>query len=279
MSTRPIISLTTDFGLTDPFVGVMHGVIAGICPAAHVIDLTHAVAAFDLLDGALAIWQAWRYFPTETVHVVVVDPGVGSERQPLLSRMGNYWFIAPDNGALTMVEREIRRDGGLVEHRRIENPQYMLPTQSCTFHGRDIFAPAAAHLAAQIERGAVASETFGPIVQGLIQLPVPEPVQNPDGSIEGVILKVDRFGNLLTNLAASDLPDDLKNYSAVLENIRISRHCSFYAEAAGHESPDEIFSIVGSSGLLEFSVYRGSAYAKTGMATGTRFKLLSNRSR
>ena len=139
MATRPLITLTTDFGLTDPFVGVMKGVIASVCPAAHVIDITHGVKAFDVLDGALAIWQARRYFPAETVHAIVVDPGVGSSRQPVLCRMGNAWFIAPDNGVLTLVEREVRRQGGAVSHRSIENPEYMLPAQSNTFHGRDIF--------------------------------------------------------------------------------------------------------------------------------------------
>ena len=111
MKTRPLITLTTDFGLADPFVGVMKGVIASICPAAHVIDITHGVKAFDVLDGALAIWQARRYFPAETVHTIVVDPGVGSSRQPVLCRMGNAWFIAPDNGVLTLVEREALRNG------------------------------------------------------------------------------------------------------------------------------------------------------------------------
>lgn len=268
---RPILTLTTDFGLSDPFVGTMKGVIAGICPAANVIDITHAVPAFDLLEGALAIWQAWRYFPAETVHAIVVDPGVGSERQAVLSRMGNSWFIAPDNGVLTLVEREVRRNGGFIEHRSIQNPQYMLPTQSHTFHGRDIFAPAAAHLVAQVERGAAAPETFGPVVENLIQLPVPEPVRNSDGSIEGVILKSDRFGNLLTNLAATDLPNELENFSFALGNLRITRFCRFYAEA----EPGEIFAIVGSSGLLELAMNRGSAQEKTGTAPGMQFRLIS----
>ena len=131
----------------------MKGVIVGICPAAQAIDMTHGVQAFDVLEGALAIWQAWRYFPAETIHVIVVDPGVGSVREPVLSRMGEAWFIAPDNGVLTLVERDVRRSGGTVLHRSIENSKYMLPAQSNTFHGRDIFAPAAAHLALQIERG------------------------------------------------------------------------------------------------------------------------------
>ncbi|MHB1674048.1 MAG: SAM hydrolase/SAM-dependent halogenase family protein [Acidobacteriaceae bacterium] len=271
MTLRPVITLTTDFDLTDPFVGVMKGVIADICPAAHMIDITHGVKAFDVLEGALAIWQAWRYFPAETVHVIVVDPGVGSDRQPVLSRMGNAWFIAPDNGVLTLVERDVRRSGGAILHRSLQNPEYRLPAQSNTFHGRDIFAPAAAHLAAQIERGHVQPETFGPKIDSLIQLPVPEPIHNPDGSVEGVILKSDRFGNLLTNLTAADLPHDRTNFSVELGSLRITRFCRYYAEAP----PDELFAIVGSSGLLEIATNRGSAQKATGSEPGMRFRLIS----
>ena len=270
MTTQPFITLTTDFGHTDPFVGVMKGVIASICPAAHVIDITHGVKAFDVLEGALAIWQARRYFPAETVHGIVVDPGVGSSRQPVLCRMGNAWFIAPDNGVLTLVERDVRHRGGAVWHRSIENRQYMLPAQSNTFHGRDIFAPAAAHLAVQIERGKVQPETFGPEIDSLIQLPVPEPIHNPDGSIEGIILKSDRFGNLLTNLASGDVPADRTNLAIELGSLRITRFWRYYAE-----SPEgEVFAIVGSSGLLEIAMNRGSAIEKTGLQPGITFRLI-----
>ena len=269
MPNPPVITLTTDFGLQDPFVGVMKGVIAGICPTAHVIDITHGIEAFSVLDGALAIWQAWRYFPAGTVHVVVVDPGVGSERKPLLASMGGQWFIAPDNGVLTLVQHHIRSNADAPLTWTIANPEYMLPAQSNTFHGRDIFAPAAAHLAAQIEHGNVDAENFGPPVPNLVQLPIPEPVHHPDGSIEGVILKSDRFGNLLTNLRATDLPDGL---AIEIGSLRITRFCRFYAEGES----GEIFAIVGSSGLLEITMNCGSAQQQTGIASGLRFRLDSN---
>ncbi|HZC42529.1 MAG TPA: SAM-dependent chlorinase/fluorinase [Acidobacteriaceae bacterium] len=271
MMLRPLITLTTDFGLADPFVGVMKGVIASICPAAHVIDITHGVKAFDVLDGALAIWQSRRYFPSDTVHAIVVDPGVGSSRKPVLCRMGNAWFIAPDNGVLTLVERDVRRRGGAVSYRSIENRQYMLATQSNTFQGRDIFAPAAAHLAAQIERGNVQTESFGPEIKSLVQMDVPEPIHNPDGSIEGVILKSDRFGNLLTNVASQDLPADRANLSIELGSLRITRICRYYAEGA----KGDLFGIVGSSGLLEIAVNQGSAQQEAGVQPGTKFRLVS----
>jgi S-adenosylmethionine hydrolase len=271
MPTRCLLSLTTDFGLADPFVGIMKGVVAGICPAAQTIDITHDIPPFDVLEGALAIWQAWRYFPADTVHVVVVDPGVGSERQPVLARMGGHWFIAPDNGVLTLVEREVLRGKAAAWHRRIANSRYMLPTRSNTFHGRDIFAPAAAHLSLQIERGAVAAETFGPVIESIVQLPIQEPIHNPDGSVEGVILKSDRFGNLLTNLAASDLPQVMDGWAIEIGSLRITRFCRFYAEA----EPGQIFAIAGSSGLLEIAMNRGSAREETGIAQGNKFRAIS----
>lgn len=269
---HPLITLTTDFGLRDPFVGVMKGVIARICPRVNVIDLTHGVEAFNILDGALAIWQARQYFPAETVHVIVVDPGVGSERRPILARLGEQWFIAPDNGVLTLVEREVQRPGGFAAFWQIENPAYRLPSQSNTFHGRDIFAPAGAQLAAQIELGNVDADRFGRTLESIAQLSVPEPVHNPDGSIEGVILKNDKFGNLLTNIAAADLPGPLDGWMIEIGATLITRFCRFYAEA----EPGELFAIPGSSGLLEIAVNRGSAQKVMQIASGMKFRLRRN---
>jgi S-adenosyl-L-methionine hydrolase (adenosine-forming) len=267
---RPLITLTTDFGLRDPFVGVMKGVIAGICPSANVVDLAHGIEAFDILDGALAIWQAWRYFPAETIHTIVVDPGVGSERRAVLARLNEYWFIAPDNGVLTLVERDVRRAGGETRFWKIENPAYRLPQLSNTFHGRDIFAPAAAHLAVQMERGRIDAASFGQSLDRLIQLNVPEPVHHADGSIEGVILKSDKFGNLLTNIPAADLPVARGGLTVEIGGRRITRFCRFYAEA----DQGELFGIAGSSGLLEIAMNRGSAQKAMGIASGMKLRLI-----
>jgi S-adenosylmethionine hydrolase len=268
--SRPILTLTTDFGLQDPFVGIMKGVIAGICPSAHVIDVTHGIEAFSVLEGALTIWQAWRYFPAETIHVVVIDPGVGSERLPLLARLGTQWFVAPDNGVLTMVEREVLGSGQRVEYRQIKNPEYMLPAQSHTFHGRDIFAPAAAHLAAHLERGEISTDTFGPTVEKILQLSVLEPVHHPDGSIDGTVLKSDKFGNLLTNIAAVDLPKASSGWTIEIGDQCISRFARFYAEV----KHGEVFAILGSSGLLELAINRGSAQEEIGVQPGVKFRLI-----
>ena len=141
--TRPILTLTTDFGLTDHFVGTMKGVILGICPAAQIVDISHGVTPFEIAEGAYLIAQAWRYFPKKTVHVVVVDPGVGSARRPILVEAGGQYFLGPDNGVLSMVYLHEK-----CKVRHIVNEEYFRHPVSRTFHGRDIFAPVGAHLAA-----------------------------------------------------------------------------------------------------------------------------------
>jgi S-adenosylmethionine hydrolase len=269
MQKRPVITLTTDFGLQDPFVGIMHGVIAGICPSARVIDLTHGIAAFSILDGALALWQSSRYFPADTIHTVVVDPGVGSERSALLVRMGCHWFIAPDNGVLTLVQRDTVRSGSELRAWKITSPAVMLPEQSNTFHGRDIFSPAAAHLAWHLEHGSVDPAHFGSPVTGIAQLPVSEPIHHPDGSIEGVILKADKFGNLLTSIPATALPKDTGKLRIVAGDQVIDHFARFFAGA----EPGQLFGIAGSSGLLEIAVNHGSALTVTGLKPGTTVTL------
>src|SRR5271166_2655058 len=142
MSESRIVSFTTDFGLNDPFAGIMHGVVLNIHPAAPIVDISHAVASYDVFDGAWTIAQAYRFFPPRTVHVVIVDPGVGSERRPIIVETGNYVFVAPDNGVLSLVET--REEKFVVRHVTAE--RYFLQPVSRTFHGRDVFAPIAGWL-------------------------------------------------------------------------------------------------------------------------------------
>ena len=253
---RPVISLTSDFGTVDHFVGTMKGVIAKICPEANVIDITHDVPAFNILDGALAIWPAWRFFPAGTVHVLVVDPGVGSERRPILARVGDHFFIAPDNGLLTLVLEDADSHKLAVELRELTNPSYALGTQSFTFHGRDVFAPAAAHLANQIDTGKTDLPAFGPHLENPYRLNISKPLRDPNGVLRGTILKVDRFGNLLTNLRASDaasLRDGHLRFQ--IGKHTITRLLKTYVAGEPHEP----FVILGSSGLLEVAVNRGNA--------------------
>jgi hypothetical protein len=240
-----IITLTTDFGLHDHFVGTMKGVILSIAPRARIVDLTHGVATYNVGEGAFEIALAWRYFPKGTIHVVVVDPGVGSSRRPLLVEAGGHYFIGPDNGVFSMIY-----DTAEAKVREITNPKLMLGVVSRTFHGRDIFAPAAAHLA----KGAPPSR-FGAEVRDAVRLPSLQPVKQ-DKAWRGAVLKVDRFGNLITNFHVPRLPDRKTVPVEVrVGGARIHRFALTYADA----SPGELFVVVGSSQYLEIAANQASA--------------------
>jgi S-adenosylmethionine hydrolase len=247
----PILTLTTDFGLADHYVGAMKGVILGICPRAQLVDITHQVTPFAIAEGAYAIAQAYRYFPPETVHVVVVDPGVGSDRRPILMEAAGQYFVAPDNGVLAMIfAREKHR------LRAISNQRYFRQPVSLTFHGRDIFAPVAAHLAA-----GVAPARMGPRIADPVRPSFASPRQTGARTWDGEILKIDRFGNVITNFHVGEFP--------TLDRLAIGRSKArrllrSYAEGRS----GELFAIAGSSGYLEVSLNQDSAVKKIGCATG-----------
>ena len=239
------ITLTTDFGLSDPFVGIMKGVIHSIHPDAKVVDLTHQVTSFDVLEGALVLAQSYPYFPPDTVHVVVVDPGVGSERRPILASTPQAHFIGPDNGVFTLVyEREPS-----VQVRAITAEQYFRKPVSQTFHGRDIFAPAAAWLSKGVE-----PETLGPEVSDYVRLHIPKPQRAGPNALRGAVLRVDKFGNVITNFRQGDLPGG-RRFRVVLHERPVTRLVSSYEAGAS----GEIFLIVGSAGLLEIATRQASA--------------------
>src|SRR5258706_11301544 len=187
-----LITLTTDFGQSDHFVGTMKGVILGIAPRARIVDITHEIAPYELNEAAFVIAQAWRYFPKGTIHVVVVDPGVGSSRRPILAEAGGQFFVAPDNGVLSMIF-----DAAPHKVRMISNPKLMRREISRTFHGRDVFAPAAAHLAKGVRPAA-----FGKLINDYVRVWLSKPSECGPNKWRGTILKVDSFGNLITNFAA-----------------------------------------------------------------------------
>ncbi|HEV2386149.1 MAG TPA: SAM-dependent chlorinase/fluorinase [Candidatus Acidoferrales bacterium] len=259
--TAPLITLTTDFGTADHLVGVMKGVIAGIHPEARVYDITHNVSPFDVLDGALIIAQAYRYWPPRTIHVVVVDPGVGSLRRPLLVRAGMHYFLAPDNGVLSLVlERE-------AQHRawHVTAERYFLQPVSSTFHGRDVFAPAAAWLARNEQ-----PETFGAEIADLERLQLPAP-RRIGAAIEGVILRVDHFGNMLTNLRPADAPQLAPGTPFRLKAgaAQVTRLVRTFAEGGAGEP----CLVLGSSGYFEVCVNRGRAADAAGAGAGLAFRI------
>ena len=244
--TRPILTLTTDFGLSDQYVGTMKGVILGICPQAHIVDISHEVRPFEITEGAYLIAQAWRYFPKRTVHVVVVDPGVGSARRPILLEAAGQYFVAPDNGVLSMVYSHEKS-----KVRLISNEKYFLKPVSRTFHGRDIFAAVAAHIAA----GARPS-TVGKLIDDYLRPSFEQPMRSGKRTWTGQILKIDRFGNIVTNFRAVDYSElARRDFTLSIGPHQITMLLHHYAESA----PGELFAIPGSSGYIEISINQGSA--------------------
>jgi S-adenosyl-L-methionine hydrolase (adenosine-forming) len=265
LAYRPIITLTTDFGSNDHFVGTMKGVILNIVPEAAIVDISHAVQAFDVLDGALTISQAYSYFPNGTVHLVVVDPGVGSARRPIIASSDGYHFVAPDNGVLSLVYAKEER----IHVRAITSEHYFLQPVSNTFHARDVFAPVAAYLAKLVD-----TQKFGDEIEDYVRFSAPKPKPVDANRIRGVVLKVDRFGNLITNITPQDAPSlfgaNPAGFKIVVGKSEITEMRNAYAEGA----PGEVFGILGSMGFLEIAANRAAAAQLTGANKGTDVTLV-----
>ncbi len=259
-SKLKVITLTTDFGLTDHFVGTMKGVILEIAPKAVVVDISHDVKPFDVMDGAYTIAQAYRYFPKGTVHVVVVDPGVGTTRRAIVVDAAGQRFVGPDNGVFSMI---YDRESHVV--RAATNAKLFLKNISSTFHGRDIFAPCAAHLAA-----GVPSSRAGKVIKDYIQSGLLKPRQMARRVWSGTILKVDRFGNLITNLHIEQLPDLRTRPIELLVGLRT---IAGLAPTFGECRAGEVANIIGSSGYLEVVVNQGSAAQVLNCSAGSPVEL------
>jgi S-adenosylmethionine hydrolase len=260
LAHRRIITLTTDFGLNDHFVGTMKGVILDIVPEAEIVDICHSVQAFDVLDGALTLAQAYSYFPTGTVHMVIVDPGVGTARRPIIASSDKYHFVAPDNGVLSLIYgREDR-----IHVRHVTSEHYFLQPLSNTFHGRDIFSPVAAYLAKGVD-----TEKFGEEISDFVRFNAPTPKPVDARTVRGVVLKVDRFGNLITNITPENLPvlfaAQVPSFKIAVGKREVTELKTTYAEGA----PGEVFGILGSMGYLEIAANRGPAAQLLGVGKGT----------
>jgi hypothetical protein len=255
-----LITFTTDFGLNDHYVGTMKGVILNINPAAMIVDICNAVQSFDVLDGALTIAQAYRYFPTETIHLVVVDPGVGTTRRPLLVTTERHVLIAPDNGVLSFVYDQEER----ISVRHISAEHYFLQPVSSTFHGRDVFAAIAGWLSKGVE---VAK--FGDEITDYARFAAPKPKPVNDKLLKGVILKADKFGNLITNITPRDLPQlfvqDPPPFKVLVGKNEVTKMKNAYAEG----TLGEVFVILNSMGFLEIASHRGSAANILGAGKGS----------
>ena len=259
-----VLSITTDFGLTNGFVGVMKGVIYGIVPDAKIVDISQLISAQNVLEGAYAMWRAVPFFPPGSVHVGVVDPGVGTKRRPIGARLGNQLFIAPDNGLLTPLILDAERDGEAVEFFHLDNPKYWLPKVSNTFHGRDIFASTGAHLAA----GVPLSELGTPITDP-IRLDMPRPEKTENGWLAHVTI-IDIFGNLTTDLPA----DALEGRNDVL--IRISgKEIDGVIDSYGHREIGDLVAVVDSEYYIEVAVVNGSAAKTLGAQVGDTIEVVT----
>ena len=266
MPGTPIITLTTDFGTNDHFVGVMKGVILDITRDVHFVDINHSVQAFDVLDGAITISQSYSCFPSGTIHMVIVDPGVGTARRPIVLTGDRHMFVAPDNGVLSLVyDREER-----ISVRHVTAEHYFLQPPSNTFHARDIFAPIAAYLAKGI-----APQRLGEEITDYVRFAAPRPKPIDENTLRGVVLRADRFGNLTTNITPKDVPMLFEPtpppFKIVVGNKgQATRICSNYAEGA----PGEVFAIIGSMGFVEIAANRGSASQLLGAGKGSEVNVV-----
>jgi hypothetical protein len=273
MSSSPPLVLTTDFGTADAYVGVMKGVILGINPRANILDLTHQIQPQNLLQGAFLLGSSWRYFPQGTIHVGVVDPGVGTRRRPLLLVTPQARLVAPDNGLLSYVLRGflakppeapgmVAVPAPLVAY-ELTNPHYWLQPLSNTFHGRDLFAPVAAHLSL-----GVAPELMGQRVMEMVWLPAPQPQPVPQGvlgELIGEVIYVDHFGNLVTNISQEQVRE-VSARVTIKGRVIAGLSRTFAEPAAG--SADGLLALLGSHGYLEVAVRNGNAAVTLGVGVG-----------
>jgi S-adenosylmethionine hydrolase len=276
-----IITLTTDFGYDDAYVAAVKGAILNINPDASIVDVTHSVRPQDILQAAFVLNAAYRYFPKQTVHVAIVDPGVGSERRGIILKTPSAIFVAPDNGILSYViddvfpnvvaqsigeslatqpTTEVVFKKGL-EAAAITDPRFWRHPVSPTFHARDIFAPVAAGLSLGIS-----PYEFGEKINSLHVLPMPKPFLDAAGNLIGQVLHIDRFGNLITNIRGNNLPG--KDVVIEAAGQRIQGISDYYAQKEG------VMAVVGSSGYLEISLRDGSACDFLGVAAGDQIRVI-----
>ena len=244
----PVISITTDFGEKDGFVGTMKGVIWRICPEAQIADITHEVPPQDILSGAIALWRAAPFFPAGSVHLAVVDPGVGTPRRPMAAQIGEQYVVGPDNGLFTYMIVEAEKAERALRYIHLTNPAYWLPEVSRTFHGRDIFAPVAAHLA----RG-VPLEQLGTPFEDPVRLELPQAKRTPEGWMAHISV-IDSFGNLTTDLPAAAL----EGRRDVVMRLH-GRQVDGIVESYGYRQKGELMALVDSEGYIEIAVVNGSA--------------------
>jgi S-adenosyl-L-methionine hydrolase (adenosine-forming) len=261
----PILTLTTDFGNKDGFVGTLKGVIWTICPTAQVADISHDISPQNVLEGAFALWRAYPFFPAGTIHVAVVDPGVGTTRRPIAMHLGDHFFVGPDNGLFTPVIEDAEKKGWPLKIVHLVTKKYFLAEISQTFHGRDVFAPVAAHLA-----NGVPLADFGPVIIDPIRLKMPRPKKTTNGW-QVHITVIDIFGNLTTDLPAALLsnPD--------MVTLRIhGREVHGLVTSYGKKKSGELVALVDSENYVEVAIVNGSAQKTLDAKVGDIVEVVSS---
>jgi len=249
---RPIITLTSDFGEADYFVPAMKGAILGVNPAAEIIDLTHMIPAHDIYAAAFTLMCCYRDFPRNTIHVVVVDPGVGSARRPILVMTDEHNFVGPDNGVFSYIYQQCHVNR--VVHLTAEH--YFRQPVSNTFHGRDVFAPCAAYVSKLVDWRMMGEEVSNPV-----RFNIPTPVVVSEKQIKGSVVHVDRFGNLVTNITTTELTEQ---QIAAGARVRVGSHdVTRIVKTFSEANPNELFAYFGSAGFLEIGVAKQSAARMT----------------
>ena len=268
MSDSPVITLTTDFGCEGPFAGVMKGVILTLNPHAKIIDFSHGIRPYGIVEAAFLIGLNYRYFPKGTMHAVVVDPGVGSERRPLIVSADNHYFIGPDNGVFSYIFG-MRHETPRVVH--VTASHYFLSSHSPTFQGRDVFASVAGWLSKGID-----ISKFGPDIADFNKITLPLPTMTSEGAVQGEVIFIDRFGNAITNIRKTDIervltvnPDYTVKFSITGREAALKHH---YSEAES----GNLCALLNSSDLVEFFVYKGNASQENKIIIGDKVTMLSS---
>jgi S-adenosyl-L-methionine hydrolase (adenosine-forming) len=253
LNPRKIIALLTDFGTKDYFVGALKGVITTIAPDVNIVDITHEIEPQNIASAGFTLRTCYKNFPKQTIFTAVVDPGVGSDRKAILVETEDYYFIAPDNGLLSFI---FNNEKNFKVH-ELTNKKFFAPKVSTTFHGRDVFAPVAAHLSNSFQ-----PDEFGRQIINYIRFDELKPYVESNGKIIGEIIHIDRFGNLVTNLTKEHLPD---KFVAEVNNIKIDKIRNYYSEA----EKSELFMVFGSAGFLEIVAFQNSAAKKIAAEIGS----------
>lgn len=257
-----LITLTTDFGLKDGNVGVMKGVIFGIAPESQIVDLTHHITPQNIAECALILGRSTPYFPANSIHIAVVDPGVGTVRRPIAGQIGDQYFVGPDNGIFTLLFERAEQENLSMEWVHLDQTRYWLPSISHVFHGRDIFAPSGAYLA----RG-VSLYEMGTPIQDMVRITLPKPALTPSG-LQGEVIHIDHFGNISTSIRREHL--ETRNITVQIAGVEINGMVNTFGEA----QPGSLVVLFGSTDSLLVCKVNGNAAAQLGAKIGDPVKLI-----